>query len=338
MPCYRQIRLQDINLDNRRYSLHPFRQEPEQTLLQSISTFGILHPPLVLEQQDHTFIVLSGKRRIEAYLQIYNANAQENQQKKDKKYITALTLTVKETANEETEQEQLHLFTVLLQHQLLGGPLTPIEQAIFFQKAAAVLEKQNLLSFLPLLGLKPKPHIPGELISLLDLNLSVQQGIHEGRISQRSGKKLVRFSTGDQEKLADIIHEYQLGGSKQQKLLERCFQLTKREQISVKELLDSWCDRIKEKNLNGPQKTASLLRWLDQQYQPRLTKAEKEFKKFSAQLQLPVGVRLEHSLSFEEEQVTLHIDFSRKEELTKIWPKLEALLKQYYSGLEDNRP
>jgi hypothetical protein len=166
----------------------------------------------------------------------------------------------------------------------------------------------------------------------------VQQGIHEGRISQRSGKKLARFSTGDQEKLADIIHEYQLGGSKQHKLLERCLQLTKREQISVKELLDSWCDRIKEKNLNGPQKTASLLRWLDQQYQPRLTEAEKEFKKFSAQLQLPVGVRLEHSLSFEEEQVTLHIDFSRKEELTKIWPKLEALLKQYYSGLEDNRP
>ncbi|MCW5213241.1 hypothetical protein VU04_10080 [Desulfobulbus sp. TB] len=331
MPCYRQIRLQDINLGDRSYSLHPFRQESEQTeqtLLQSISTFGILHPPLLLKQQDHTFIVLSGRRRIEAYIQIYNA--QENQQEKNRNYITALTLTANETANKEKGQNQGqgHLFMVLLQHQLLGGPLTLIEQAIFFQKAAAVFEKQDLLSFLPLLGLKPKPHIPGEFISLLDLNISVQQGIHEGRISQRSGKKLARFSSDDQEKLADIIHEYQLGGSKQQKLLERCFQLTKREQVSVEKLLDSWWKMGKEKKLNGPQKTASLLRWLDQQYQPRLTEAEEDFKKFSAQLQLPADVRVEHSPSFEEEQITLSMNFKSKKELARIWPQINILINE----------
>lgn len=311
---------------NTTYTLHPFRQELEQTLLQSISTFGILHPPFLLEQQDHRFIVLSGKRRIEAYIQIYNAL--ENQQKKDREYITALTLTANETANEEKGQELGHLFMVLLQHQLLGGPLTLIEQAIFFQKAAAVLEKQDLLSFLPLLGLKPKPHIPEELISLLDLNISVQQGIHEGRISQRSGKKLARFSSGDQEKLADMIYTYQLGGSKQNKLIERFFQLTQREETSVKELLKRWWDKENERQLNGPQKTASLLRWLDQQYQPRLTEAEEEFKKFSAQLQLPADVRIEHSPSFEEEQITLSMNFKSKKELARIWPQIKILINE----------
>lgn len=334
MPCYRQVRLQDINLLDTTYTLHPFRQEPEQTLLQSISTFGILHPPLLLEQQDHRFIVLSGKRRIEAYLQIYNTL--ENQQKKDRGYITALTLTANETANEatneETGQELGHLFMVLLQHQLLGGPLTLIEQAIFFQKAAAVLEKQDLLSFLPLLGLKPKPHIPEEVISLLDLNISVQQGIHEGRISQRSGKKLSRFAPADQQQLAEIIDTYQLGGSKQNKLIERFFQLTQRKQVSVKELLKRWWNQKTERQENdqenGPQKIRSLLGWLDREYQPRLTEAEEEFKKFSAQLQLPADVRVEHSPSFEEEQITLSMNFTSKKKLAGIWPHIKILIKE----------
>jgi ParB family chromosome partitioning protein len=314
MPCYRQVRLQDINLTDRSYSLNPFHQEPKQDLVQSISELGILQPPLLLEQQDGTYIILSGRKRLEACLQ----------QKQDDDYITALII-VPDRNNQESYP--LYLFSSLLQHQLLGHPLTLIEQAIFFQKASQILEEQDILSFLPLLDLKAKPHIPGELIALLELERSVQQGIHSGIITQRSGKKLSRFSPTDQKKLAEIIYDYQLGGSKQQKLLERCFQLTKRQQISVEKLLDPWREKVREKNLNGPQNAASLLRWLDQQYQPRITAAEKEFKKFSAQLQLPVGVQVEHSPSFEEEQVTLSIHFKSKEELARIWPQIKVLIK-----------
>ncbi|MCI5138042.1 MAG: hypothetical protein D3922_06420, partial [Candidatus Electrothrix sp. AR1] len=87
-------------------------------------------------------------------------------------------------------------------------------------------------------------------------------------------------------------------------------------------------DREKDKQLNGPQRTSSLLRWLDRECQPRLTQAEEAFKKFSNLLQLPAGIRLEHSRSFEEEQVTLNMDFGSKEELARIWPHLETVLKK----------
>jgi hypothetical protein len=298
-------------------------QNSKQDLVQSIRDFGILQPPLLLEQQEGFYIILSGRKRVEAYLQICHNRHEPDQQKKNNDYITALIIA---SDQENHEGYSLHLFNVLLQHQLFGGSLTLIEQAIFFQKASQALEGPDVLSFLPLLGLKAKPHIPDELISLLDLEVSVQQGIHEGRISQRSGKKLSRFSPADQKKLAEIISEYQLGGSKQQKLLERFLQLTKREQISVEKLFNSWWEKVKEKNLNGPQRTASLLRWLDQQYQPRMTEAEEEFKKFSSQLQLPAGVQVEHSPSFEEEQVTLHMNFKNKEELARIWPQIKMLI------------
>jgi hypothetical protein len=318
-PCYSQVRLQDINLTDRSYTLNPFSQAPEQDLLQSISSFGMLQPPLLLEKKDHTFTVLSGRRRIEAYLQV--SNAQECRQDREGCHLTALIIFL----NEGKTDNQLHLFTTLLQHQLLGKSLTVIEQAVFFQKAMLVLEEQDILALLPMLGLKAKPHIPGEFISLLDLEPAVQLGLHRGIISQRSGKKLSRFSLADQKDLAEVINTYQLGGSKQQKLIERFFQLTQREQVSVEILLGRWWDKEKDKQLNGPQRTSSLLRWLDRECQPRLTQAEEEFKKFSNQLHLPAGVRLEHSRSFEEEQVTLNMDFNSKEELARIWPQLEAL-------------
>ncbi|MCI5120012.1 MAG: hypothetical protein D3908_02235, partial [Candidatus Electrothrix sp. AUS4] len=128
--------------------------------------------------------------------------------------------------------------------------------------------------------------------------------------------------------LAQLIEQFQLGGSKQQNLIDRLFQLTKREQTSVEALINQWKEKEKDKQLNGPQQVSSLLRWLDQQCQPRLAQTEEEFKKFSSQLQLPAGVRIDHALSFEEEQVTLSMDFSSKEELARIWPKIEALLRQ----------
>ncbi|MCI5211272.1 MAG: hypothetical protein D3910_21370, partial [Candidatus Electrothrix sp. ATG2] len=222
-------------------------------------------------------------------------------------------------------------FTTVLQHQLLGRSLTVIEQAVFLHKARQrlkELEQEELLALLPMLGHKAKPHILGEFISLLDLEPAVQLALQKGFISQRSAKKLSRFSPTDQQQLAALIEKYQLGGSKQQKLIERCFQLTQREKVSIETLVGRWWEREKDKQLNGPQQTNSLFRWLDQEYQPRLTQAEEEFKKFCSQLHLPAGVRVEHSLSFEEEKVTLSMEFRTKEDLARNWPKIEQLLRK----------
>ena len=104
--------------------------------------------------------------------------------------------------------------------------------------------------------------------------------------------------------------------------------MTRREQVSVEALHTQWEEKEKDKQLNGPQRASSLLRWLDREYQPRLTQAEEEFKKFCNQLHLPAGVQVEHSLSFEEEKVTLSMEFRTKEELAQNWPQMEELLRR----------
>ena len=276
----------------------------------SVRAFGFLHPPLLLELDDDRFIVLSGRKRIQVA-------AEESDT-----IITALVIKRKYV-----DQHQL-IFSTLLQHQLIGSSLSIIEQAIFFKKAMACQPAESVITLLPILGYREKSHIPAELISLLDLDPTAKLELHRGVLSQRAGKKLLLFSSADQKVLAELISALQLGGSKQQKLIEFVLELTKRLQISADELLNSWGEKEKDKQYNGPQKAASLLSWLQRKCSPRSVAEEENFTKFCQQLQLPPGVRLSHTLSFEDEHVTLIVDFESRKELKKKWPQIKSTLRQ----------
>jgi len=308
---YRQVPLSDIDLADSRYTLNPFSAtDPDEQLAASIRALGVLHPPLLLELAADRFIVLSGRKRIRIAA--------------DDGLATSITALVINRA--QADQPGL-IFTTLLSHQLIGSSLSIIEQAIFFKKAMTLLPAEEIITFLPLLGYKKKLHIPSELISLLTLDPTAQRALHNGVLSSQSGKKLLQFSPADQQALTELICALQLGGSKQQKLINFVLELTKRLQISGRELLDRWQEKEKDKQHNGPQRAASLLSWLQRKCSPRSVAEEEGFRKFCGQLRLPAGVRLSHTLSFEDEQVTLQVDFKSRRELEKIWPQIKSLLQ-----------
>ncbi len=306
---YLKIHIADIDLTDSRYSLVPFpATAPEKELQEEINTYGILQPPLLLECDDNRFIVVSGKKRIQA------AAATESTT------ITSLVISRDQSV------QQLYVFGALLRHQLMGSQVSIIEQAVFFKKALDSMPAEDVLSFLPLMGYKAKSHIPDELVSLLQLTPRVQLCLHRGSLSQRTGKKLLRFSPADQQALATLVEELQLGGSKQQKLIDQVLELTKRERINAVELLGNWLEQEKDTQANGPQRAASLLKWLQQKCSPRSVDEEGNFTKFCQQLQLPQGVKAEHTLSFEDDRVTLSIDFSSREQLKEKWPRIKSAL------------
>ena len=306
---YRQVKIKDIDLSDTRYALNPFPPaQPDTQLSKSIDFFGILHPPLLLKLDTNNYIVLSGRKRIQAVVD------------KDGSLITAIVISSGYI------DQPLVILSTLLQHKLIGSPLGIIEQAIFFKKAMACLPTEEIIRFLPIMGYKEKSHIPRDLISLLDLNPTAQLELHKGVLSLRAGKKLLLFPSEDQQVLAELIHELRLGGSKQQKLIDLVLELTKRLQICADELLNRWQEKEKGKQLNGPQKAASLLNWLQRKCSPRSVAEEDNFRKFSRQLELPAGVRISHTPSFEDERVTLSVEFSSRKVLEKQWPQIRSLL------------
>jgi hypothetical protein len=94
------------------------------------------------------------------------------------------------------------------------------------------------------------------------------------------------------------------------------------------ELLAGWQEKEKDKQHNGPQKATALLKWLRQQCSPKSSDAEENFAKFSRQLGLPSGMRLDHTRSFEDPQVTLSIDFPSRRQLTEKWPQIRSMLQE----------
>jgi len=310
---YRQVPYAKIDLADTRYQLLLFNSEKSnKELRRSIRTYGILLPPLLLEQSSGNFIVLSGKQRLQI-----DAELSEN------RAVTALVAD-----NTCADQPQL-LFPLLIQHQIIGSSLSLIEQAVFFKKAREEgLHEKELLQFLPLLGYKQKNHIPGELIALLKLDTVVQQELHNGSMALRSAKKLLGFTAGEQRVLAKVIKNFQLGGSKQQKLIDLIFELGKRTGTSAEKLLTGWQKTEQDKQGNGPQKSASLLNWLQQQCRPRSVAAEEDFQEFCRRLKLPPGVQLQHTPSFEDERLSLVLEFNSREDLKKKWPQLKTTVEQ----------
>ena len=309
---YHKVPYSKIDFSDTRFQLLPFpREETDEELRRSIQTYGILQPPLLLEQSPRNFIVVSGKQRLQL--------SAEHSGNRD---ITALVVS-----NTYCDQPR-KLFSLLVQHQTIGSSLSVIEQAVFFQKALDSLGEEELLQFLPILGYKKESHIPKKLIHLLELETVVQQELHNGLLTLRSGKKLLRFNAADQRVLVAVIKTFQLGGSKQQKLIDLIFELNKRLHISAENLLNRWQETEKDKQGNGPQKTASLLNWLQQQSSPRSVAAEKDFQKFYRQLQLPPGARLNHTPSFENDRLSLILDFNSKKALIRKWQQLKIILEQ----------
>jgi hypothetical protein len=114
----------------------------------------------------------------------------------------------------------------------------------------------------------------------------------------------------DQRELVHQILDFQLGGSKQQKLISHCKELVRREQTTVAQLINQWNEdkgTTSDGRENKPQEAQSLLTWLQRRAAPRSAEAEDAFKHFASSLQLPSNCRLEHTPSFEDDSITLQI-------------------------------
>lgn len=307
---YKQVNPAHIDLSDNSYAINPFTETSPDTIAHGDkSAYSVFHPPLLLKKQTNSYIIVSGKKCL------------VDQSKENKPSIPVLVI------KEEFSNKQSLIYRLLLQHRLLQGQLSSIEQATFFKKALPVFNQKNLSECIQLLGLKPKYNIQREAESLLQLDITVQRCLHEGIIPLRSVKKLKLLNRDDQKEIVDLIRELRLGGSKQQKSIAGIIELTKRLQISCQDLINQWKKTLPNSQKNTPQKASALLTWLELKCHPRSKTAEQEFKKFCKQLKLPTTMRLSHSPAFEEEQVTLSIDFSSKEQLERLMPQLKDILQ-----------
>ncbi|MHB8791125.1 MAG: ParB/RepB/Spo0J family partition protein [Desulfobulbaceae bacterium] len=307
-PDHRYLAAATIDLADRTYFFSPEREHPAPHLVDSIREYGLLHPPLLQQRGGDRFIVIAGWKRLAAA-------------------ITVLQWDTVPCIVAPADCPDLHLHALLLEQSLLGKPLSAPELSGFFANLCTICGIEDVLPLLAKLGYKPNRHQLDELLDLRNLSESALLALHRGILSSAGARKLLRLVRADQETLVAMIARFQLGGSKQQKLIELCTELLHREHRSVEDITAPFLEELTmSRQMNIPQQAAALLSWLHGQCCPRSGQAESEFSRRVAQLNLPTTMQVDHSSSFEEDSVTLRLKFTDWEALQNALPDIRKLV------------
>ena len=276
-----------------------FDSTDQASLLSLLGKFGQIHPLLVLKERQGCFRLLAGHTWYLAMQAAGHASA------------SCQILPADTMANE--------VFSLQILHQQHHNTLSPVLQAYILHQAQNCLTENDLLNLLPLMHHKPQQYILLDLLNLLQLDQAVLMAMHRGQIPMKAGKALARLSCEEQQILARLICRYQLGGSKQQKLLEMMTEIALRTQQTVRDILQSWeVQRISEQG-NGPQETANLLAYLTACCYPARVEAEERFQKLVQTLGLPQGISIEHCPAFEDDSLEVRLHFNTAESLLNSW-------------------
>ena len=303
-PLYQKICLTQIDLEDLTFNLAPVGREGiSDQLRDSVSRCGIIHPPLLTATDNGKFTIVAGRQRLSAARQVL-AN----------EFCDCLILPI--------ETPPAILLTIALQDILLSRPASPLEKAICWQKAVDFLGRDVAeKEFGPQLELSRQLN-PAKLERILALDDEMQESLHQGNLELKTVFKLIDLDPADRKALFQIIRQLRLSSSNQRKLVDHCLELHRRQNRQITAILtEPEClEIINHAEANPPQKTAMLMSWLSGQCYPRLTEAGKEFRSFVGKLQLPKGVTLEHTPSFEKDNLKMTIDFKDRLQLTEKWP------------------
>jgi hypothetical protein len=307
---YQKIPLKKIDMGNMAFSLSPISdvQVPVQ-LRESISSYGIIHPPLLLGK-DKLYIIVTGRRRLIAASEILGQD-----------FCNCLVLP--------PETTPALALALALEEILTARKPSPVEEAKCWQKAVEFLGEKAREEFGPKLEIAGKLS-PAKLSTLLDLENEILDALHTGEISLKLVSRLMDIDRKAREVLFMIISKLRLSHSNQRKLIEQTRELQQRYDRPITEILSSVeCREIVEHpEANPPQRATMLMNWLNSLCHPRLTKAENAHRNFISKLDLPATVTIAHSPSFEKDPLKMTIEFKNKEEIQIIWPELKRVLSR----------
>ncbi len=280
-----------------RWSLHPWEEEVPAELKDSFRNSGILTPPCLLPQGESGFILLTGYKRLRFWIQ-------EN----PKKSIVCKCFHATPAARQ--------CLAIALDDQKFGNKeLTLAEQARFIQLASTVLpetEKEKLAELLPLLGLKRNPQLLKNLLTLAQEPQELLQATHNGEISLQIYTELQKLKQQDRTALLSLFSRLRLGGGKQRRFLLQLRDCAYTHSQSIADLLQQQdlLNITEHRKLTISQKIQHLSSLLQAMLQPSLHREEKSFQEQVRELELPENYALEHSPSFEKDEITLKITFA----------------------------
>lgn len=222
-------------------------------------------------------------------------------------------------------KDPLHEYTLRVLLDATALQASPVLCACLLREAQEDLNRDEILSLLPHMGYKAQNAVLEHLLRLLDLTPLALLALHQGQLTMKSALRLLDFSSSEQELLLRCILACQLGGSKQQKLVDMLRELGRRHDRNIAYWLEAWLVEHEGNPSNRPQHLQNFFCFLQEQCSPALSQAEKDFSAFVRDLKPCAGVQLRHSPCFEDSGIDVSVQFSDREAVRKHWQKIREL-------------
>ena len=276
-------------------------------LISSIKSIGLINPPLVIESGQGRMEIVVGYRRIRALKQL------------GRNSIPCRILS-------KTEFSPLDGLLVNFHDNLLSRKLNHVEKGMFLNRLTTHISKTGILEqYMPLLDL-PSHGPTLDLFMRIESELDTKSKgyLVQGGLSLKVANMLLDLERESRSKVFHLISTLKLNMNQQKQLIEYLLDLSHIKGESISQLIEEiQLDRISvDGNMNTPQKAKAILDLLRKMRYPRLSKAEKTFKKLVSRLCLPKGVHVSAPPFFETPNYRLEVIFKEGRELKDKLDKL----------------
>lgn len=283
-------------------------------LILSIQKLGLMHAP-VLKAKPPGYVIVCGFRRIAACRNLGWTRIPARVLRKNFGFFETAQLAIADNAL----QRQLNLIETSRALKLLKGVST---------------EKESLMAAAAELGLPLSPAIVPKLTKICDLSLPIQKGILAGVIDLSMALALDRFNPEDGQALLGLFDHLKLGLNRQRELLLLLEEISKREEIPIRQLMaeKSLNHIFKNTEIDRSNKRQQVRTYLRRRRFPMISEAETRYKTFVKQLKLGPNINLTPPKDFEGMTYMMTIRFDTQKELNNLKDKLEKII--HHPGLD----
>ncbi|PID75621.1 MAG: hypothetical protein CSA20_03500 [Deltaproteobacteria bacterium] len=267
---------------------------------------GILFPPILQAQEDGSFCIISGQRRIHFAVD-----------QSRKKLVCGIV---------PRQADHNLILEIILREQNQTKGVSLAEKARFLEIASKYNNRTALPSlYFKRLDIKQNPSFITPLLQLLDQGDFFIQQADSGFLSEQILSELMRISRSERTELLHLFTDLQLGTGKQKRLFNMLRDAAYRANISISDYLQSEEIQVitQDSQNNGPQRFKRLDALLLRQLSPGSIAAQDRFKERIQALRLPPNQNIIHSQAFEEDAVTFTMTFASFEECVEFIKKTD---------------
>ncbi len=306
----RQVSLAAIDLRDETFRISFGR--PLEALRESIRAVGLLNPPVVRElDRKGRYQIVLGFRRVEVCRAL-----------RQKEILCRVLVSGLK------EQEMLLMGV----HDAVASQrLNPIEIARALERLGKFFTRGQLIEkYLPVLGLGASGEVYTRYVQLLRLSKSLQLAVAREQLAMSVAGEFLRIAPAERSSLFDLFQQLRLGVNLQKEFFSLCFEISRRDKISIMQLLQGSTLRgiPKKARLSVGQKAALVRDYLKRLRYPRLSEKERQFQSVVKRLGLAPGTALHAPPYFEGTTYRMDLRFETYGELRDRLAQLQERVAQ----------